>query len=148
MYTLAQEINMAMSKALTNVIKVTKIKPEFVDERGYISRLMDQDEFPIRAVLYITSKKGSVRGNHYHKKDAHFVYCLSGKFRYSEKNMLSKNAKRQSVVLKPGDIILSRPSIAHSMEFIEDTVFLAFTTEKRGQDKYEKDTVRIKISST
>lgn len=125
-------------------IKVTKIKPEFKDERGFISRLVDTDEYPLRAVLYITSKKGTVRGNHYHKKDAHFVYCLSGKFRYSEKN-ISKNSKLESVILKPGDLVLSKPGIAHSMEFLEDSVFLAFTTEPREQDKYEEGTVRIKI---
>lgn len=126
-------------------IKVTKIKPEFKDERGYISRLVDTDEYSLRAVLYITSKKGTVRGNHYHKKDAHFVYCLKGKFRYSEKDLASPHAKLESVILKPGDLVLSKPGIAHSMEFLEDSVFLAFTTEPREQDKYEEGTVRIKI---
>lgn len=126
-------------------IKVTKIKPEFEDERGYISRLVDTDEYPLRAILYITSKKGTTRGNHYHKKDAHFVYCLSGKFRYSEKDMSKKSAKLESVILKPGDIVLSKPGIAHSMEFLQDSVFLAFTTEPREQEKYEEGTVRIKI---
>lgn len=127
-------------------IKVTKIKPEFKDERGYISRLVDTDDYPIRAVLYITSKKGTVRGNHFHKADAHFVYCLSGKFRYSEKDSIKPRSKKQSVILKPGDVVLSKPGIIHSMEFLEDTVFLAITTEAREQEKYEKDTVRIKIS--
>lgn len=127
-------------------IKITKTKPEFVDERGYITRLMDQDEFPVRAVLYISSNKGTERGNHYHKTDAHFVYCLSGKFRYSEKDMNNPKTKKESVILEPGDIVLSRPGIAHSMEFLEDTIFLAFTTEKREQESYEEDLVRVKIT--
>lgn len=132
-----------LQKTKLMAIKVTHTKPEFVDERGYITRLMDQDEFPIRAIIYITSKKGTSRGNHYHKKDAHFVFCLSGKFRYSEKNMMKKNSRKTSVILKPGDVVLSKPGIAHSMDFLEDTVFFAFTTEKRDQKKYEKDTVRL-----
>jgi len=126
-------------------IKVTKTKPEFKDERGFITRLIDQDEFPIRAVLYITSKKGTVRANHYHKKDAHYSYCVSGKFRYSEKDMKRPKARVRSVIIKPGDIVLSRPMVAHAMEFLEDTVFLAFTTETREHENYEEDTVRIKI---
>lgn len=126
-------------------INVTKTKPEFVDDRGFITRLVDQDEFPIRAVLYITGKKGTIRGIHYHKKDAHYVYCLSGRFRYSEKNMTKPDGKVESVILEPGDIVLSKPMMAHSMEFLEDTVFLAFTTERREQDQYEGDTLRIKI---
>lgn len=127
-------------------IKVVNVKPEFKDERGYISRIVDTDEYPLRAVLYITSKKGTVRGNHLHKKDAHFVYCLSGRFKYSEKDLSEKNPRKQSVILKPGDVVLSRPGVAHSMEFLEDTVFLAFTTEKREQEKYEADIQRVKIS--
>lgn len=127
-------------------IKVTHTKPEFKDERGYIIRLVNDDNLKLRAVLYITSKKGTQRGNHYHKKDYHYVYCLSGKFRYSEKDMHKPNSTIQSVVLKPGDLVLSKPMMAHSMEFLEDTVFLAFTTEHRQQEKYEADTVRIKIS--
>ncbi len=126
-------------------IKVTHVKPEFVDERGYISRLVDTDDYPIRAVLFITGKKGSIRGNHYHKTDAHFVYCIKGKFRYSEKDMTKKNARKQSVILKPGDVVLSKPGIAHSMEFLEDSQFLAITTEPREQNKYEADIIRLKL---
>lgn len=126
-------------------IKVTHIKPEFKDGRGYISRLVDDDNLHLRAVLYITSKVGTTRGNHYHKKDAHYVYCLRGKFKYSEKDMKKPNSKIESVVLKPGDLVLSSPLVAHAMEFLEDTVFLAITTEPREQKKYEKDTVRLEL---
>lgn len=126
-------------------IKVTHIKPEFIDERGFISRIVDDDKIGFRAVLYITGKKGATRGNHYHKKDSHFVYCLSGKFRYSEKNMGKPASKKESVILKPGDLVLSKPMVAHSMEFLEDSVFLAITTEAREQKKYEGDLVRLKL---
>lgn len=126
-------------------IKVIHIKPEFTDERGFISRLVDDVSVHFRAVLLITSKAGSMRGNHYHKKDAHYVYCLSGKFKYSEKNMKKSSAKKEFVILKPGDLVLSRPMVAHSMEFLEDSVFLAITTEPREHEKYEKDTVRLEF---
>lgn len=127
-------------------IKITHLKPEFVDERGYITRLVDDEKIKFRAVLYITSKKGTERGNHYHKSDYHYVYCVSGKFRYSEKDMHNPNSTRESVILNPGDLVLSKPMVAHSMEFLEDTVFLAITTEPREQKQYEGDTVRIKIT--
>lgn len=126
-------------------IKVTHIKPEFTDERGFISRLVDDDSIQFRAVLLITSKAGTSRANHYHKKDYHYVYCLSGKFRYSEKNMNKPASKKESVILKPGDLVLSRPMVAHSMDFLEDTTFLAITTEPREHEKYEEDTVRLKF---
>lgn len=128
-------------------IKVTHVKPEFVDERGYISRLVNDEKIKFRAVLYITSKAGTQRGNHYHKIDYHYVYCLSGKFRYSEKDINKPDSPTESVILESGDLVLSKPMIVHSMEFIEDTVFLAITTESRKQNKYEGGTVRIKITS-
>src|SRR3989344_7274243 len=123
-------------------IAVKNINPEFVDKRGYISRIIDQEKVKIRSVLIIESKKNSVRGNHYHKKEAHFIYCLSGKFKYSEKNIKNSNSKIASVILKPHDLVLTKPMFWHQMEFMEKTVFLAFTTETRDQNKYEADTVR------
>lgn len=128
-------------------IRVVHTKPEFRDERGYITRLVNDNNLKLRAVLYITSKAGTQRGNHYHKHDYHYVYCLSGKLRYSEKDMNKSNSRTESVILKPGDLVLSKPMFAHSMEFLKDTVFLAFTTETRDQDKYESDTVRVKVTS-
>jgi len=35
--------------------------------------------------------------------------------------------------------------LAHSMKFLKDTVFFAYTTEKRNQKNYEKDTVRVDV---
>jgi len=126
-------------------IKVIRIKPEFVDERGAIARVLDQKP-QVRAMLRITHQAGTPpRGNHFHKKDYHWVYVESGKMEYSEKDPDDPNAKVETVIMKPGDLVLSKPGIAHAMKAIEDTVFWAFTTEKRGQKAYEKDTVRVKI---
>lgn len=126
-------------------IKVKHLKPEFVDVRGAITRLINEPKINIKAVLLLTHKKGTVRGNHYHKKDSHWVYCVSGKFRYYEKSMKNKNSKTTSVILKPGDLVYSEPGVAHAMEAIENTVFLAITTEKRQQKSYESDLVRLDI---
>jgi len=125
-------------------IIVKHIKPEFTDQRGYISRIIDQKKILLRSVLVIFCKAGSIRGNHYHKRDSHFVYCFSGKFKYSEKNMKKKIPNTESVMLKSGDLVLTKPMFWHQMEFIEETIFFAFTTETREQNKYEEDTVRLK----
>ena len=126
-------------------IHVKNIKPEFVDKRGFISRIVDQKKIKIRSVLYITGKAGSIRGNHYHRKDTHYVYCMQGKFKYSEKSLKNPKSKVESVILKPGDLVLTPPMKAHSMKFIKDSVFLAITTETRNRKSYERDLVRIVI---
>ena len=126
-------------------IKVLHLKPEFVDFRGAITRIINEPKVKIQAVLLLTHKKGTIRGNHYHKKDSHWVYCVSGKFRYYEKDLNKKNTKTSSVILKPGDLVYSKPGIAHAMKAIVDTIFLAITTEKRQQKNYENDLVRVDI---
>ena len=124
-------------------IKVKNIKPEFVDQRGYISRIIDQDKYKVRSILYIKRKKGSRGADHYHKKDAHWVYVLEGKVRHSEKDMKKKNSKIEKITLGVGDLVFTPPMVAHSDEFISDSVILAFTTENRNQKDYKKDTVKV-----
>ena len=124
-------------------IKVKHIKPEFVDDRGYISRIIDQDTYNIRAVLYLVRKKGARGADHFHKKDAHYIYVQSGKVKYGEYDTTKKNPKIEYVILHQGDVVLSKPMIAHTTVFLEDTVMYAFTTENRDSKLYEKDTVRV-----
>ena len=124
-------------------LRIKNIKPEFKDERGFISRIINDEGYKISSVLYIERKKGTRGADHYHKKDAHYVYVLKGKVRRSEKDMTKKNSRIKSAILKPGDIILTLPMTAHSDEFLENSILLAFTTKKRNQKDYEKDTVRV-----
>lgn len=126
-------------------IKIKHIKAEFEDERGGIARIVNQDEFTIRAILRITSKKGSIRSNHYHKNDQHYLFIESGKCEYSEKDPSNPSGKVESVILEPGDIVLSKSGIIHGVKFLEDTILYAFTSERRGQVEYEKDIKRVKI---
>ncbi|KKQ75731.1 MAG: Cupin 2 conserved barrel domain protein [Candidatus Woesebacteria bacterium GW2011_GWB1_38_5b] len=130
-------------------IEVTHTKVDFTDERGDITRVLDVEgtEYKIKAVLRITHKKDSPpRGNHYHKKDYHWVYVEEGMMRYYEKPFDEPDSKPTSVVMKKGDLVLTHPGIIHAMEALEDTVFWAITTEGRDQKKYEGDTVRINIT--
>jgi len=46
-----------------------------VDERGEIRNLLD---VPFTSVAVITSVKGAVRGNHYHKTDYHYCWLQRG----------------------------------------------------------------------
>ena len=124
------------------MIKVQHLKPIDRDKRGSIIKVM---EGKITSVLVIPSKKGAVRANHYHKRDTHYVYMVSGKMRYTIKDLIKKRARKQSVILKAGDLVYTPPMVAHAMEFLEDSVFLALTAERRDQKHYENDTTRIDL---
>lgn len=123
-------------------INVKHIDQEFVDDRGFISRIVDEEKNKIHSVLYIIRKKGSRGADHYHKTDEHFVYVAEGRVKRSEKDV-KNNSKISSVILNPGDLVFTPAMVAHSDEFLEDSILIAITTKKRNQIDYEKDTVRV-----
>ena len=106
-------------------IKKSKIKAAFEDERGAIYDLLDKET--IHHIGMITSKKGSVRGNHYHEEARQITYVLSGKVELTLKDMKEKNAKPQKIIMESGDIVDIPAMVAHSLKALEDTMFLIFT---------------------
>jgi dTDP-4-dehydrorhamnose 3,5-epimerase-like enzyme len=120
---------------------VKHIGPAFTDQRGEIFNIF---EGTIGHVALVTSKKGSVRANHYHKKDYQYMYLLSGA--YETHCLDTRNPeKRQVLYVKPGDLVDTPPYIAHAQKFTEDSVFLALTTRERESGKYEEDTIAYEV---
>jgi dTDP-4-dehydrorhamnose 3,5-epimerase-like enzyme len=123
---------------------IKKISPFSIDSRGSISHLLDKD-IDIVSILFITSKKGTTRANHYHKKDVHYIYLLKGKVEYTYKKLSSKNSKKNSVIVEKGYMIKTPEMTAHAVTFLEDSEFLAFSIRPRDRKNYENDTVRVKL---
>ena len=117
------------------------IDPAVVDARGAITNLF---EGRVEHIALITSKKGSVRANHYHKEDHQYIYLVSGTYE-SHCCDVRNPAKKQVLKVRPGDIVYTPPLIAHAQRFIEDSVFLALSTRKREHGKYEEDTVAFSV---
>src|SRR5215469_4148151 len=107
---------------------VKNINPLSVDERGSIKNLIG-DDTTISSVLLITSKKGTVRANHYHKKDIHYMYVIKGKMEYLYKDMKKKNSRMKNVIIEEGQIVQTPNMTFHAVKFLENTVFLALTTQ-------------------
>lgn len=123
-----------------------KVKPFFKDERGEISYLLPEKQ-EINGALLITCKKGSIRANHYHKKDTHYSYMLKGSMEYVYQDLDSKAKAKKTIIVKQGEIVYTPPKVIHAMRFLEDSTFLALTTQERDHKKYEKDTVRTQLIS-
>lgn len=125
---------------------ITKnITAEFIDERGGIAKVLDDGVINIKSILRITSKKGAIRSNHYHKKDSHYCYLESGALEYYERPVEGGEIKK--AVLAKGDMVFTPPLTIHAMKFLEDSVLWAFATRSRGQKEYEQDTIRIALIS-
>lgn len=127
-------------------ITIEKVELISKDNRGEIFGIVRQNEAIIKSVLRITMLPGSIRGNHLHKSDVHWVFVESGKMKYSEADPTSPN-KVESVILESGEMIKSVAGRIHAMqvEGKEEVVFWAISTEPRDQSSYEGDTKRIKI---
>ncbi len=123
---------------------VRKLKPFHTDDRGDISHIL-KDETPITSALLITSKKGAIRANHWHKNDTHYVYLTKGKMEYTYRDIKAANSRKRTIIVNAGEVIETPPMTEHAMKFLEDSVFIAFTTEPRDQKHYETDTTRIKL---
>ncbi len=117
------------------------IDPAVVDARGAITNIF---EGLIGHVALITSKKGTVRANHYHKEDHQYIYLISGAYE-SHSCEVQNPAKKQVLKVRPGDIVYTPSLTAHAQKFTEDSVFLALSTRQREQGKYEDDTIAFPV---
>ena len=117
------------------------LDPAVVDARGGITNIF---EGRIEHIALITSKKGSVRANHYHKEDHQYIYLVSGAYE-SHSCHVQNPAKKQTLKVKPGDLVDTPPLVAHAQRFTEDSVFLALSTRQREGGKYEDDTIAFPV---
>ena len=121
---------------------VKEIKPVFRDERGVIANILEE---PVNHVAIITSKAGSIRGNHYHPEQIQYVYLISGKYESISKCLNDKNAKVESKIIKAGNLVITPPLVAHAMRFLEDSILLNLTTGQRDSDRFEEHTKKYKL---
>ncbi|MDA8989582.1 WxcM-like domain-containing protein [Opitutales bacterium] len=121
-------------------MKVIQIKTTHQDERGEIKDIIEQIDF--NGATIIESKKGSIRGNHYHKKTIQYIFVLSGKLKAKSKKV---DESMVEVVVEPGDLISHEQLEAHCFEAIEDSLFLVLSSGLRTGKDYEKDTYRLNV---
>jgi oxalate decarboxylase/phosphoglucose isomerase-like protein (cupin superfamily) len=110
-----------------------------VDDRGAIQSLVN---FPVKNVSLITSRKGSVRSNHYHVTDWHYMYVLRGAFDYYWRPTGS-DAEPSVIRVREGDLVFTPPMEDHATVFLEDTQMLVASRNPRDQATYEADVRRV-----
>lgn len=109
----------------------------FVDDRGIIKNILHE---PINSVAIIESKAGSVRSNHWHKTDSHYLYVISGQADYSERNLDGSGVFHKSYM--PGEMFYTLTKKVHRVSFPVDTVLLSLAKNVRDHEHHEQDVVR------
>lgn len=118
---------------------IIPLPPAIIEDRGVIQPLLEAE---IRSALVITSKKGTVRSDHYHLTDWHYLYVVQGRMVYWHRRHGDTSAPR-SVIVEAGQMVFSPPMVEHRTDFLEDTVCLTLSRNVRDQASYEADVVRL-----
>ena len=118
-----------------------RVGKTFKDKRGWLKKILDGN---FSSCIEIYSKKGSVRANHYHKKDTHFIYVINGEILYFYKDR-KRGAKTRCKLMKKNDLFFTPSMQEHMAYFTKNTHFLAFSTRKRTKFDYEKDLIKVNM---
>jgi oxalate decarboxylase/phosphoglucose isomerase-like protein (cupin superfamily) len=115
------------------------LDPAHADARGAIQSIVN---FPMKNASLISSAKGSVRSNHYHVTDWHYMYVLKGSFDYYSRPTGSTEAPTV-IRLGVGEMVFTPPMEDHATVFLEDTDLLVVSRNPRDQESYESDVRRV-----
>ena len=116
---------------------------EFVDERGRITNYELPE--PINWIGWIESKKGTVRANHYHPIQEQKCILISGRYISVFKDLKKPNSPMTTQLMEPGDVVVTKPNVAHTMVFLEDSLFLNLVNGEREHDNFGKHTIPYEL---
>mgnify|MGYP001559972275 FL=1 len=122
-------------------MKLEKKKMNFSDDRGTITDIFSNE--PREQCTIISSKKGSVRGNHFHKHTLQSDFMVSGKMKILYRKQDESEVHEQ--IVEANDFLQWEAGEAHEFIAVEDLIFVTFHNGPRGGDNYENDTFRLKI---
>ena len=121
---------------------LVELPEPYTDLRGFIQPMLD--DMPMRSAQIIRSKAGTVRANHYHLTDWHYLYLLSGRMEYFYRASGDKEPPAHLTVL-PGQMVFTPPQVEHRTDFPEETICINLSGNPRDQTSYEADVVRLDI---
>lgn len=114
---------------------------EFIDNRGTIKNLLYAKNSSVAA---LTTKRGEVRANHWHKTDWHYTYVVSGQVAYFEREVGEIGIPHPRK-FGPGEMFFTPPNREHAMLFTQDSVVLTFAKNVRTHENHEADLVRVEF---
>ena len=81
-------------------------------------------------------KKGTVRANHYHPIQEQKCLLVKGKYVSVIKDLSNPKAQIHTQLIQEGDIAVIKPNVAHTMVFLEDSIFLNLVRGEREHENY------------
>ncbi len=114
----------------------------FINEAGKIQNLVELAAGEgACGFAIIDTVAGSRRSSHYHKRDWHYLYVLTGAMEYTERRYGSGTIVKFTVA--PGEMVYTGPMVEHWSFFPTDTRMLSISKLSRKHDVHESDLVRV-----
>ena len=120
----------------------SKKLPNFIrkDERGLFVEALNGIVW--KNISYGIMKKGSVMGNHYHKKTSVYFFIIKGSVRIDSVDIHAKEV--QAITLQENEGVIFFPNHSHAITFTQDSIFIMGKSEKYDQNN--PDTFEYKIT--
>ncbi len=139
LYNLDESIKEMISKwsdqkLIKDLEYVKKGDNEFLDKRGKISN--HELTEPINLIGLISSKKGTLRANHYHPQQEQKCLFTKGQIIEIFQDILNPGSPKITQVVNEGELSIIKPNVAHTMLFTKDTTFLNLVRGEREHDNY------------
>ncbi|MBI2057052.1 hypothetical protein HYT91_02240 [Candidatus Pacearchaeota archaeon] len=128
---------------MEKVEKIIKAVEPYIDARGKIENYHLPQKINLLAT--ITSKKGSMRANHYHPEQEQMCLVISGSYVSVYKDLTIPNSQIRHQIIKAGDLSIMPSNVAHTMIFLEDSVFLNLVNGERDHDKFGEHTIKYEL---
>lgn len=111
------------------------IKPyfKFKDKRGGITGITQ--DMVWKEINFITSKKGCVRGNHYHKKTLECFFIIEGKIKVYIENI--KTGKKNKFVAKEKCVFIIECFELHKFEILKDSKWVNMLSRPMNSKKHD-----------
>lgn len=120
------------------MVEVVQVDFKHIDERGKLIQLVHEGYSQINV---LESKKGIIRGGHYHKKHIEAFYVISGEVELTIKESL----KIYKTVFREGDFFRILPNTTHSMFFTKDCIMVQMYDSPVEDENGQKDIIPDEI---
>jgi hypothetical protein len=107
-----------------------------------------KDESRPSGVEIVQSRKWTLRSNHYHKTDWHYMYVLDGEVVYFWRKVRPDGVEPWPLKFrsfKRGEMMFTPPMVEHATLFTEETRLLVVSRFVRDAASHEADLVRVKL---
>ncbi len=122
---------------------IVKPKYQYEDGRGRIDYHVLPE--PVTWIGTITTKRGSIRANHYHPVQEQKLLLVSGKCISIYKDISVPGHPIRHHIVQAGDLVITPNNIAHAVVYLEDCTQINLVKGERIPDNYGKHTIPYQL---